>query len=43
MGKVSEELKRKRGTDSLLDMHEKKLKKKDKKNKDEPKVSFSCI
>merc|ERR1719474_266173 len=36
MSKVTEELKKKRGTDSLLEMHEKKRKKKSKKSKDEP-------
>lgn len=35
MGKVTEELRLKRGTDSLLDIHGTKLKKKDKKDKDE--------
>ena len=43
MEKVTEELRKKRGTDSLLDIHEKKKKKKEKKDKkdknpDGPKV-----
>lgn len=41
MEKVAEELRKKRGTDSLLNIHEKKKKKKDKKDKkdsDGPKV-----
>jgi len=36
MGKVADDLKKKRGTDSLLEKHEKKLKKKKKKEKSEP-------
>ena len=43
MEKVTEELRKKRGTDSLLNIHEKKKKKKDKKDKkdsDGPKVKF---
>ena len=37
MDKVSEQLKKKRGTDSLLDLHTKKLKKKEKKDKEKDK------
>ena len=35
MEKASEELRQKRGTDSLLDLHEKKLKKKTSKEEEE--------
>ena len=48
MERASEELRQKRGTDSLLDIHEKKLKKKKSKeeeaDKDQPKVgSFTSV
>ena len=43
MDKVSNELKKKRGTESLLEKHEKERKKKAKKDKKEPKVlRFLC-
>ena len=37
MDKVSDELKKKRGSDSLMELHEKKLKKKEKKDKEKNK------